>query len=68
MLGCRPDLHLELNKAFLQEFLQSKMKNDNAKTFIETCCDQNFVQIEYHMKWTHFCCRQMKHYGIKTRS
>jgi hypothetical protein len=43
MLGCRPNIDLELNKAFLQEFLQYKMKNDNVRTFIKTCCYQNSI-------------------------
>ncbi len=51
MMGCKPNLNLELCKTFFQEFLQFKMENDNAKTFIETCGDQNYVQIKNHMKW-----------------
>jgi hypothetical protein len=54
MLGCRPNIDLELCKTFLQEFLQSRTKNDRARTFIEVCGDQNSVQIENHIKWTHF--------------
>ncbi len=53
-LGCQPYIKLKLCKTFLQEFLQSRMENDGAKTFIEACGDQNSIQIENHMKWTHF--------------
>ncbi len=38
MLGYKPIIHLELGKAFFQEFFQSRMENDDAKTFIKTCC------------------------------
>ncbi len=51
MMGCKQNLNLELRKTFFQEFLQSKMENDSAKRFIETCGDQNYVQIKNHMKW-----------------
>jgi len=44
------------------------MENDNAKTPIEVCCDQSFVQIENHMKWTYFHCKQTMHYKGETRS
>jgi hypothetical protein len=37
MLVCKPNIDLELCKTFLQEVLQSKMENDGARTFIETC-------------------------------
>jgi hypothetical protein len=67
MLGCRPNVDLELNKTFFQEFLQSKIENDNAKTSIEACCDQNSVQIKDHMKLIHFCCKQKMHFGINTQ-
>jgi hypothetical protein len=52
MLGCWPNVDVGLCKTFLQEFLQSKMENDDAKcnfsipTLIETCGNRNFVQIE----------------------
>jgi hypothetical protein len=68
MLSCRPNINLELSKAFLYEFLQSKMQNDSAKTFIKMCCNENFVQIENHMKWIHLCYMWMKHFGINTQS
>ncbi len=67
MLGYTPNVDLELNKAFFQEFLQSIIEIDNAKTSIEACCDQNSVQIEDHMKWIHFCCKQKMHFGINTQ-
>jgi hypothetical protein len=49
-MGCRPNIHLELNKAFLRKFVQSKMENDNARTSIEVCYDYNFVHIKDHIK------------------
>ncbi len=50
MLGYIPNIKLQLNKALLQKFFQSKTKNDSVKTPIKTCCNQNSVQIENHMK------------------
>jgi hypothetical protein len=38
-LGCKPNI--QLSKAFLQDFLQSKIKNDSVKTSIEVCYDSN---------------------------
>jgi hypothetical protein len=39
MLAYRPNIHLELGKVFLQEFLQSTMENDDARTSIKARCD-----------------------------
>ncbi len=36
-LGYRPNIDLELHKTFFQKFLQSRMKNVGARTFIEAC-------------------------------
>jgi hypothetical protein len=44
------------------------MKNHGVRTFIKTCGDQNFVQIENHMKWIHFRYRQMKHCEVEGTS
>ncbi len=49
-LACRPNIYLELNKAFFYELLQSRTENDSVRTSIEACCDQNFVQIKDHIK------------------
>jgi hypothetical protein len=38
MLSWKLNIHLELNKAFFQKILQSKIKNDDVKTFFEACC------------------------------
>jgi len=41
MLGCGPNINMELLNTFLQEFLESKLENDGARcnfsisTFIE---------------------------------
>ncbi len=42
-LGCKPNINLELCNRFLQEFFQFRMENDGAKTFIDTCGDQNSI-------------------------
>ncbi len=68
MLGCKPNINLELSKAFLYEFFQSRMQNDDAKTSIKMCCNENFVQIKDHMKWIHFCYKWMRHFEINTQS
>jgi hypothetical protein len=39
-LGCRPNINLELSKAFLYEFLQCRMQNDSARTSIKMCYDE----------------------------
>ncbi len=67
-LGCKLNINLELRKTFFQEFLQSKIENDSVRTLIEACGNRNFVQIEDHMKWTHFHCRQMRHSEFNTQS
>ncbi len=72
MVGCEPSVDVELHKTFLQEFLQSRMENDDARcsisipTLIEMCGNQNSVQIGNHIKWTHLHCKQMKHWGVAT--
>ncbi len=38
MLSWKLNIHLELNEAFFQKILQSKIKNDDVKTFFEACC------------------------------
>jgi hypothetical protein len=63
MLGCRPNIDLELHKTFFQKFLQSKTRNDSARTLIKACGNYNSIQIENHMKWSHLCYRRMKYYG-----
>jgi hypothetical protein len=39
MLGYRPNTYLEFHKTFLQEFFQSKKKNDDVRTLIKVCDD-----------------------------
>ncbi len=59
-LGCGRNIDMELQKTFLQEFFQSKMENDGVRcsfstlALIETCGDQNFIQIKNRIKWIHF--------------
>jgi len=67
-LGCIPNIHLELNKAFFQEFLQSRTKNNDERTFIETCYDQNSISIKDHTKLTHLHHWQMQHFSINNQS
>ncbi len=64
----KPNINLELHKRFLKKILQSKMENDDARTFIETFYNQNFIQIKNHMKWIHFYHQWMKHCEVNTWS
>jgi len=50
MLGYIPNIDLELQKTFLQEFFQFRIKIDDARTLIEAYGYHNSIQIKNHMK------------------